>query len=176
MPQGPWRAPSPAVLPFAGFSVSSTRSSDTPEAAWQSLRETLAPLVLDAGPLDPTRFHERLREVQAGPFAKAGIEGALWDVLANASGGNPTRLDPTPKANALGVGGASWSPGSDWIAYARIVDGTRQLVKLRPGSSGDPVVLTDLARSEDADWLNYPTVTWSPDGNWIAYPRRGGCF
>ena len=108
----------------------------------------------------------------------SGTEGSPPQLmLANASGGNRTRLDATPGATPAGVGGASWSPDSQWIVYARDVgSGKGQLVKLRPGSSSAPIVLAELTQSEGADWLNYPAVTWSPADDWIVYPRREGLF
>ena len=57
-------------------------SADTPDSSWAMLKE-FVPKLLSLGALDPTRFYEVLREEQADPFAKAGIEGALWDAYAN---------------------------------------------------------------------------------------------
>ncbi|HEV7893197.1 MAG TPA: o-succinylbenzoate synthase [Pyrinomonadaceae bacterium] len=61
-------------------------SADTPEGAWRALRETLVPLALGAGEIDARQFYLKLREVQGGPFAKAGLEGALWDAHARTLG------------------------------------------------------------------------------------------
>ena len=57
-------------------------SSDTPDGAWRALREWLVPLALGAGRVDARQFFMKLREVPGGPFAKAGLEGALWDAHA----------------------------------------------------------------------------------------------
>ena len=57
-------------------------STDTPDSSWQVLKE-IVPGFLSHSTLDPARFYELLREQQADPFAKAGIEGALWDAFAN---------------------------------------------------------------------------------------------
>jgi serine/threonine protein kinase len=99
-------------------------------------------------------------------------------MLANASGGNPTRLDLSSSVDPIGIGGASWSPDSQWVAYARSAafGGKAQLVKLRPGSSTEPVILAEMAEGDRPVWLNYPLVVWSPAGDWIAYPAREGLF
>ncbi|MFL6208657.1 MAG: o-succinylbenzoate synthase [Pyrinomonadaceae bacterium] len=57
-------------------------SDDTPESVWAALKTKLIPLVLCAGAVDATRFYERLRGVPGDAFAKAGLEGALWDAYA----------------------------------------------------------------------------------------------
>ena len=58
-------------------------SPDTPESAWSALSGTLIPVVLGAGEIDVSRFYEQMRAHPGDAFAKAGIEGALWDVYAN---------------------------------------------------------------------------------------------
>ena len=56
-------------------------STDTPDSSWALLKD-IVPRLLSQENLDPTRFYEVLREEQADPFSKAGIEGALWDAYA----------------------------------------------------------------------------------------------
>lgn len=58
-------------------------SSDTPESAWSALRASLIPAVLNAGEIDVSRFYKQMRAHSGDAFAKAGIEGALWDACAN---------------------------------------------------------------------------------------------
>jgi len=57
-------------------------SKDTPESAWAALNGSLIPAVLHAGEVNVTRFYELMRAQSADAFAKAGIEGALWDAYA----------------------------------------------------------------------------------------------
>lgn len=59
-------------------------SADTPDGAWRALCERLVPLAFNNGSIETPRFYERLREVPGEPFAKAGLEGALWDAYAQA--------------------------------------------------------------------------------------------
>ena len=58
-------------------------SADTPESAWLALSGSLIPAVLNAGEIDVARFYEQMRKHPGDAFAKAGIEGALWDAYAN---------------------------------------------------------------------------------------------
>ena len=58
-------------------------SEATPDSSWTALRERLVPALLSAGQVNPATFFEFLREQAADQFAKAGIEGALWDAFAN---------------------------------------------------------------------------------------------
>jgi O-succinylbenzoate synthase len=83
-------------------------SGDTPETVWNSLSKVLIPEVLNAGEIDMTHFHQELRVQRADPFAKAGIEGALWDICANKNNvslncllGGRTR--PIPSGVAIGI-------------------------------------------------------------------------
>jgi O-succinylbenzoate synthase len=58
-------------------------SAATPDSSWTALRERLVPALLSAGQVNPATFFEVLRDQPADPFAKAGLEGALWDAYAN---------------------------------------------------------------------------------------------
>ena len=70
-------------------------SADTPDTVWRALSETLVPLALGGSEIDATRFYERLRGVPGEAFAKAGLEGALWDAHARSLG--------VPLCEALGA-------------------------------------------------------------------------
>ncbi|HKG12651.1 MAG TPA: o-succinylbenzoate synthase [Pyrinomonadaceae bacterium] len=83
-------------------------SADTPDGAWRALREALVPLALGAGEIDARRFHLKLREVPGEPFAKAGLEGALWDAHARTLGAPLCELlggraRPVPSGVAIGI-------------------------------------------------------------------------
>ena len=77
--------------PMAG----SFYSSDTPDSSWRVLTEELIPRLFVSGTVDPHRAYERLRELPGDAFAKAGVEGALWDLYAKARG--------IPLCEALGI-------------------------------------------------------------------------
>jgi O-succinylbenzoate synthase len=54
-------------------------SADTPDSSWAILKDEIVPAVFALGQLDPAR----VRELAGDKFAKAGIEGALWDAYAH---------------------------------------------------------------------------------------------
>ncbi len=57
-------------------------SPETPESTWDFLRRRLLPAFLARPELDPRRCSDRLAEFPGEPFAKAGLEGAVWDLWA----------------------------------------------------------------------------------------------
>ncbi len=60
-------------------------SSETPEGSWEFLVRRLVPSFLERPELDPRRCAERLEEFSGEPFAKAGVEGAVWDLWAHSN-------------------------------------------------------------------------------------------
>lgn len=83
-------------------------SSETPEGTWEFLRGRLVPSFLARPEMDPRRCFERLGEFPGEPFAKAGLEGAVWDwwcmknsvPLWHALG---SALRPLPSGVAIGL-------------------------------------------------------------------------
>jgi o-succinylbenzoate synthase len=72
---------------FAGWGEAapmpgSVYSSETPESTGEFLRQKLIPSFLEQPELDPAHCFERLAEFPGEPFAKAGLEGAVWDLRA----------------------------------------------------------------------------------------------
>ena len=57
-------------------------SYETTATAWMILKEYLVPLVLDSSVTDPQDFYNRVQKYSGHPMAKAGMELALWDLLA----------------------------------------------------------------------------------------------
>jgi O-succinylbenzoate synthase len=64
--------------PLAG----SAYSGDTPESAWNFLLNQLLPALLEQKQIDPLTSIYQLAERTSEPFARAGLEGALWDLRA----------------------------------------------------------------------------------------------
>ena len=60
-------------------------SADTPDSSWQVLLE-LIPRLFELGAMKPNDVYQQLREFPGNAFAKAGIEGALWDVYSRRRG------------------------------------------------------------------------------------------
>ena len=61
-------------------------SDDTPEGSWAALATRLIPALFEEGAVDAARYYERLHGVRCDAFAKAGLEGALWDAHAQSAG------------------------------------------------------------------------------------------
>jgi O-succinylbenzoate synthase len=57
-------------------------SADTPESCWRALHNDLIPRLFELGRFDPHRLYEQLREPKCEAFAKASIDGAVWDAFA----------------------------------------------------------------------------------------------
>ena len=118
-------------------------SDDTPDSVWRALRETLVPLALGAGEIEVPRFFERLREVPGEAFAKAGLEGALWDVHARSLGvplcellGAPAR--PVPSGLAVGI----YDTVGELVERVEryVAEGYRRVkIKIQPGWDVEPV-------------------------------------
>lgn len=61
-------------------------STDTPDSCWQSLTEKLIPRLFELTGVIPQEVYLVLRQVTLDPFARAGVEGALWDVYLKGGG------------------------------------------------------------------------------------------
>jgi O-succinylbenzoate synthase len=83
-------------------------SSETPDTTWEFLRNKTVPALL-AGPLpEASQCFEWLSQFPGEPFAKAGLEGAVWDFWANRASvplyemlGGSRR--PVPSGAAIGL-------------------------------------------------------------------------
>jgi O-succinylbenzoate synthase len=61
-------------------------SYETIETAWHVLRDFLVPDVLDRAVASPAEPAARFSRVRGHPMARAGLENAVWDLLAQAGG------------------------------------------------------------------------------------------
>lgn len=119
-------------------------SQDTPESAWNALTDWLVPLALDAGgPLSAPHFYERLRQVSGEAFAKAGIEGALWDAYAQTVNAPLYELfgakaRPIPSGVAIGI----YDTTDELVQRVEkyVSEGYRRVkIKIQPGWDVEPV-------------------------------------
>jgi len=118
-------------------------SDDTPDGVWETLRQQLVPILFEDAVLDATRFYKQLRQLPGEPFAKAGVEGSLWDAYAQ-SVGIPlcellgTRARPIPSGVAIGI----YDHIEELLEQvARFVgQGYRRVkIKIQPGWDVEPV-------------------------------------
>ncbi len=61
-------------------------SSETPESTCAALANDLIPGILSRPILNPMSYAESLNNYEREPFARAGIEGAVWDLFATKHG------------------------------------------------------------------------------------------
>ena len=118
-------------------------SDDTPESTWRALSTQLIPSLLHRGAGNVATFFEWLRTFPGEAFAKAGLEGALWDVYAHTVGAPlcellGARVRPIPSGVAIGI--------YDRVAtllerVAHYIDeGYRRVkIKIQPGWDEEPV-------------------------------------
>jgi len=117
-------------------------SADTPDSSWQVLIE-LIPRLFELGVIKPTDIYQQLRECPGNAFAKAGIEGALWDVYSRCRG--------LPLCEVLGINRRSVRSGvaigifgtvEELIERVRLYVGQgyqRVKIKIEPGWDVEPV-------------------------------------
>ncbi len=61
-------------------------SPETPDSSWQELAERLIPFWLEHSTERPERIAAQIAEVSPDPFARAGLEGACWDLICQEQG------------------------------------------------------------------------------------------
>jgi len=117
-------------------------SAATPDSSWTVLRERIVPALPAAGDIAPGKFYEFLREQPADQFAKAGIEGAWWDVYANSQQRALHELfgierRPVPSGVAIGI----FETIDELIERVRryVCEGYQRLkIKIQPGWDVEP--------------------------------------
>ena len=118
-------------------------SEDTPESAWAALSGSLIPAVLSAREIDVRRFYEFMRVQPGDRFAKAGIEGALWDAYAKTLGVPlcellGARARPIPSGVAIGI----YDQVAELLERVEryIAEGYQRVkIKIEPGWDVEPV-------------------------------------
>jgi hypothetical protein len=131
----------------------------------------------DMSPTSPTGFSRVVRA--AGGAARWAPDGArlvfvLIDAqgprlaLSNASGGREISLTGSEYRPAAPF---SWSPDGQWVGGVVNHAGKQQLVKIKPVPGSAPVPLPKAAPFIDNVYL---FTEWSPAGDWILYPSKGG--
>jgi O-succinylbenzoate synthase len=112
-------------------------SYETTATAWLMLKEVFIPDVLAAGSEDPAAFYDRTRRFKGHPMARAGLELALWDLVAKKQGISLSRLYGGDKQEVLsGVSvGIQDSPAQllDRIKDFLEQGYTRIKIKIKPG-------------------------------------------
>jgi serine/threonine protein kinase/Tol biopolymer transport system component len=130
------------------------------------------------GPMDISSFttdgglHRSPRFAPDGEkvaYVWAGPENNNWDIYVKALGARaePLRLTTHPEEDL----GPAWSPDGREIAFIRVVEG-HWSIYLVPSMGGRERRLTDLPGPVHA-WGQVSSLSWSPDGQWLAFPEIG---
>ena len=118
-------------------------SDDTPESTWKALATEFIPSLLHEGACNAATYFDRLRTLPGDSFAKAGLEGAVWDAYARTVG-TPlcellgARSRPIPSGVAIGI----YEQTSELVErVALYIDqGYRRVkIKIQPGWDEEPV-------------------------------------
>src|SRR5437870_9677734 len=118
-------------------------SDENPESTWRALTTQLIPSLLHNGACNATTYFERLRTLPGDAFAKAGLEGAVWDAYAN-SVGVPlcellgARARPIPSGVAIGICDQT-SELLERVALYLNQGYRRVKIKIQPGWDEEPV-------------------------------------
>lgn len=126
-----------AVVAAPGFSY------ETIETCWHILRDFLVPALLEEEITSPDGAVRAFQGVRGHPIAKAGLENAVWDLLAQAQGLSLAALVGGPRARVpVGVSvGLQPSLAALLDEVAQFVDEGygRVKLKIKPGWDVDPV-------------------------------------
>jgi len=118
-------------------------SSETPDSSWRELEQRLVPYWLAHPSAHPEELAARLEEVSPDPFARAGLEGACWDLLARRSAkpllellGSSKR--PIPSGVAVGLYD-TLEELLDRVGRFLVQGYRRVKIKIQPGWDIEPV-------------------------------------
>ena len=135
-------------------------SSETVETAWHVLRDFLIPTVLGQEIESPADVATRFKRVRGHPMARAGLENAVWDLLAQARGESLAALsggarERVPVGVSVGI-----EPTLDLLLdqVARYVDAGYRRVKLKIKPGWDLRVLRAVRE-------RWPDLPLQVDGN-----------
>ncbi len=118
-------------------------SSETIDTAWHILRDFLIPEILSRTVDSPAEVVTRFGRVRGHPMARAGLENAIWDLLAQAQGISLTQMlggrrDRSPVGVSIGI-----EPELDLLlekVERHVAEGySRVKLKIKPGWDVDVV-------------------------------------
>lgn len=119
-------------------------STETPESTWEALSNDLVPNLLARAISNPVSYAELLDEYKQEPFARAGIEGAIWDLFAAKRRTTLNELLGAPQgkiSSGLAVGIYDSIPELLDRIECYIRDGYQRVkIKIAPGWDLDPII------------------------------------
>ncbi|HPO10404.1 MAG TPA: enolase C-terminal domain-like protein, partial [bacterium] len=118
-------------------------SSETPQSTWDFLVERAIPALIEKKQFRPEFVSEMVETEMSEPFAWAGLEGALWDLMVQVE--NTTFMDtlgvyPHPIQSGLAVGIYPTIPELVDACKRYLIDGYKRLkIKIQPGWDIEPL-------------------------------------
>jgi o-succinylbenzoate synthase len=119
-------------------------SAETPESTWAALSNDLVPNLLATTLSNPSSYAESLDEYLQEPFARAGMEGAVWDLFAAKRGTTLNELlgatrGKIPSGLAVGIYDSIPELLDAVDRYLR--DGYQRVkIKIAPGWDVEPLI------------------------------------
>jgi O-succinylbenzoate synthase len=118
-------------------------SNESPDSTWRALADDLVPYLLQRTLENPVEYAEALNAYEREPFARAGIEGAVWDLTAlrlNTSIG--ALLGVTPRSIESGLALGLYDTIEELVERANkhLPHGYKRLkIKIKPGWDIEPL-------------------------------------
>ncbi len=117
-------------------------SAETPQSTWDFLRDHLIPSLLARPEIDRRGFPDWLAKFPGEPFAKAGLEGAVWDLWARERGRSlcaelRSARRPIPSGAVIGL--MPVAPLLDRVERFQREGYRRIKIKIEPGHDVEPV-------------------------------------
>jgi Tol biopolymer transport system component/predicted Ser/Thr protein kinase len=150
-----------AVLGAVGWWLLSGRTAKAPAGP-----VTITPFTSDGGRKASPQLSPDGEKVA---YAWAGPADDNWDLYVKALGvgTRPLRLTEFPGAD----GDPAWSPDGRQIAFVRYEGGAASIYTV-PSLGGSERKLIDIAGPVYFSGYDIMSLTWSPDGEWLAYPEK----
>lgn len=118
-------------------------SAETPESTWNALANDLVPDLFARDIPNPASYADLLNDYRREPFARAGIEGAVWDLFAKHLDTTiGTMLGSTPGDVPSGLAVGIYDTVEELLERIEryLTDGYRRVkIKIKPGWDVEPL-------------------------------------
>jgi Tol biopolymer transport system component/serine/threonine protein kinase len=127
---------------------------------------TITPFTAEGGIKESPRLSPDGEKVA---YVWSGEGDDNWDLYVKALGvgARPLRLTEDPGVDDE----PSWSPDGRQIAFVRVNDEAASIHTV-PSLGGSERKLVDIVGPSAVGGYPIPALTWSPDGEWLAYPEK----
>ena len=135
-------------------------SYETTQTAWHVLKDNLIPITLEKSIYDPHEFYREAKIFRGHPMAKAGLELALWDLLAKKNNKPLWKMyegtkDEIPSGVSIGI---QDSPAELLTRIRSFLDDGYQRIKVKIKPGWDIEILREIR-------LEFPDILLQADAN-----------